>query len=52
MKVHEKSTYASRMNAKPVNLRRPMHTPEKTSSKKKGGIGEDTEFILTTTKGK
>lgn len=51
MKVHEKTTYASRMNAKPVNLRRRTHSTEKTSAKK-DEIGEDTQFILTTTKGK
>lgn len=51
MKVHEKTTYASRMNAKPVNLRRRTRTTEQPSAKK-GEIGEDTQFILSTTKGK
>lgn len=49
MKVYEKTTYASRMNAKPVNLRRRTRTTEQPSAKK-GEIGEDTQFILSTTK--
>lgn len=51
MKVHEKSTYASRMNAKGASFRQRIQTPEKQTAQK-GEIGEDTQFILTTTKGK
>ena len=50
MKVHEKSTYASRMNAKGTSFRQRIQTPEKNTAQK-GEIGEDTQFILTTTKG-
>ncbi|XP_065910899.1 cilia- and flagella-associated protein 100-like [Dysidea avara] len=49
MKVHEKSTYASRMNAKGTSFRQRIQTPEKNTAQK-GEIGEDTQFILTTTK--
>ena len=58
LRVHEKTTYASRLNAKTASLRKQVLTPEKAhhdgarSGTKESGIHEDTEFVLTTTKGR
>ena len=54
--VHEKTTYASRLNAKTASLRKQVLTPERGlhdgvhSGAKDLGIHEDTQFVLTTTK--
>ena len=57
--VHEKTTYASRLNAKTASLRKQVLTPERghhdpgvhgAGAKDGGGIHEDTQFVLTTTK--
>ena len=56
--VHEKTTYASRLNAKTASLRKQVLTPERGhhdpgvhgAGAKDGGIHEDTQFVLTTTK--
>ena len=51
--VHEKTTYASRLNAKTASLRKQVLTPERghrDGGDKEAGIHEDTQFVLTTTK--
>ena len=54
--VHEKSTYASRLNAKTASLRKQVLTPKMGHQEglrrgaKDTGIHEDTQFVLTTTK--
>jgi hypothetical protein len=53
--VHEKTTYSSRLNAKTASLRKQVLTPEDpgahgAGAAKDGGIHEDTQFVLTTTK--
>ena len=54
LRVHEKTTYASRLNAQTASLRKQVLTPEKAPrhgvGDKESGIHEDTEFVLTTTK--
>lgn len=60
LQVHEKTTYASRLNAKTASLRKQVLTPEGAHrdgarsgpGTKESGIHEDTEFVLTTTKGR
>ena len=58
LRVHEKTTYASRLNAKTASLRKQVLSPEKAhhdgtrDGMKESGIHEDTEFVLTTTKGR
>ena len=55
--VHEKTTYASRLNAKTASLRKQVLMPERGqddgahgAAKEAAGIHEDTQFVLTTTK--
>ena len=54
LKVHEKSTYASRLNAKTAELRKQALTPDSQTDsadvKEAGGIHEDTQFVLATTR--
>ena len=57
LRVHEKTTYASRLNAKTASLRKQVLTPERDHRDgahalrdKESGIHEDTQFVLTTTK--
>ena len=57
LRVHEKTTYASRLNAKTASLRKQVLTPERDHRdgaralrSKESGIHEDTQFVLTTTK--
>lgn len=57
LKVHEKSTYASRLNAKTAALRKHALSPDSQVSEggaicKESGIHEDTQFVLATTKDK
>lgn len=56
LRVHEKTTYASRLNAKTASLRKQVLVPDKAhhdgthGGAKESGIHEDTQFVLTTTK--
>ena len=55
LKVHEKSTYASRLNSKTASLRKQALTPDLQATEggmvdKESGIHEDTQFVLATTK--
>ena len=57
MKVHEKSTYSSRVNAKMSSLRKTVITPDSSDSDIKGldrasRLYEDTQFVLATTRGR
>ena len=53
LKVHEKSTYASRLNAKTASLRKHALTPDHFGGEgadKEASIHEDTQFVLATTR--
>ena len=53
LKVHEKSTYASRLNAKTASLRKHALTPDHPPGEggdKETSIHEDTQFVLATTR--
>lgn len=54
LKVHEKMTYSTRMNAKLAGLRRQVLSPEVTSAdrtlQKESNKLKETQFLLTTTK--
>jgi hypothetical protein len=55
--VHEKSTYTSRMNARLSSLRKTILSPDDTHADIKGfdqatRLHEDTQFVLSTTRGK
>ena len=57
LKVHEKSTYSSRVNAKMSSLRKTVITPDSSDSDIKGldrasRLYEDTQFVLATTRGR
>lgn len=53
LKVHEKSTYASRLNAKTASLRKHALTPDHPPGEggdRETSIHEDTQFVLATTR--
>ena len=53
LKVHEKSTYSSRLNTKMASLRKQTLTPDSLTTEgrsKEASIHEDTQFVLATTK--
>lgn len=53
LKVHEKSTYSSRLNTKMASLRKQTLTPDSLLAEgvnKEASIHEDTQFVLATTK--
>jgi len=53
LKVHEKSTYTSRLNAKTASLRKHALTPDHFGGEgadKEASIHEDTQFVLATTR--
>jgi hypothetical protein len=56
LKVHEKTTYSSRLNTKNASLRKKVMSPPESADVKVGrgegerGVSEDTDFVLTTTR--
>lgn len=55
--VHEKSTYASRMNEKLASVRKTALTPESSNTDIKGfeqasRLHENTQYVLATTRGR